>query len=374
MKILITCLSQSWGGMEMYSLQTAELLIKSGFEVDLLCFPNSHLHTEAEKRGIKTYQLEFSKYFSPIKVVQLNSLLKKQKYDLIHVEASKDLWLVVPALKLTSLKTPLLLTKHVGSYIVKKDFMHKWIYKRVNLALAISEVIKKNLIDTTPLSDKNIMLLHNGIDVDKFNPERTNKSTIRDEFNITDEELLIGMNARFSPGKGHEEFLQAAHELVKSFKNIKFLVVGGPSKGEDDYALKIKELASQLGLDGKVIFTDFRNDIPEILASLDIFVFPSHAEAFGLALVEAMSMKLPSVCSNSDGVLDIAVDRETSFLFQNENFRDLSNKLSDLITHPDNRIKLGNAARQRVVKYFSTDFITSQLINIYNEQIAQKAF
>ncbi|MHB8906943.1 MAG: glycosyltransferase family 4 protein [Melioribacteraceae bacterium] len=372
MRILITCLSQSWGGMEMYSLQTAELLIKSGFEVDLLCFPNSHLHIEAEKRGISTYQLEFSKYFSPIQIVKLRSILNIRRYDLIHAEATRDLWLVVPALKLASLKTPLLLTKHVGSYIIKKDFMHKWIYKRVNIALAISGVIKKNLIDTTPLPEEKIILLHNSIDVDRFNPEKTNNLIIRNGFNLADDEILIGMNARFSPGKGHEEFLYAANELNKRFKNIKYLVVGGPSKGEDSYETKIKEMASSLDLDGKVIFTGFRNDIPEILASLDIFVFPSHAEAFGLALVEAMSMKLPSVCSNSDGVLDIAVDRETSFLFQNENYHDLSKKLSELITHPESRFKLGNAARQRVVKYFSTDFITSQLINIYNDQINQK--
>lgn len=181
------------------------------------------------------------------------------------------------------------------------------------------------------------------------------------------------MNARLSPGKGHEEFLKAAHELIQLFKNIKFLVVGGPSKGEDQYAEEIKNMASDLGLDEKVIFTDFRNDIPEVLASLDIFVFPSHAEAFGLALVEAMSMKLPSVCSNSDGVLDIAVDKETSFLFQNENYHDLTEKLSELITHPEKRFSFGNAARKRAVKYFSNDFITSQLIDIYNNQIIRKA-
>ena len=72
-------------------------------------------------------------------------------------------------LKMASLKTPLIITKHVGSYIVKKDLMHKWLYKRVSLALAISGVIKKNLIDTTPLPEEKIILLHNAIDVDKFN-------------------------------------------------------------------------------------------------------------------------------------------------------------------------------------------------------------
>lgn len=162
----------------MYSLQTVEILIESGFEVDILCFPNSPLHLEAEKRNVPTCRLEFSNYFSPVQIVKLNKILKTRKYDLIHVEASRDLWLIVPALKISSLKPPLILTKHVGSYIVKKDFMHRWLYKRVNLALAISEVIKKNLIDTTPLLDRKIILLHNGIDVEKFNPEGIDKCSI----------------------------------------------------------------------------------------------------------------------------------------------------------------------------------------------------
>lgn len=360
--------------MEMYSLQTASVLIKSGFEVDLLCMPNSRLSEEANKCGIPTCQLEFSQYVSPIQFIKLNIILNARKYDLIHAEASRDLWLVVPALKLSLLKTPLILTKHVGSYITKKDFLHRWLYNRVNIALAISSVIKKNLIETTPLTEDKIVLLHNAIDTNKFNPDIVNRRTVRNEFKISDDELLIGMNARFSPGKGHEEFLHAAHDLSARFTNLRFMIVGEPSKGENEYALKIKKMASDLGLDDKVIFTNFRNDIPEILASLDIFAFPSHAEAFGLALIEAMSMRLPSVCSNSDGVLDIAIDNGTSLLFQKENNDDLKLKLSELITHPEKRLQLGNAARQRVIKYFSKELITSQLINIYNQLIIGKQF
>jgi len=333
----------------MYSLQTAEELVKSGFEVDLLCYPGAQLNLEAEKHGIRTRTLKFSNYFSPVQIIKLSGILKKERYDIIHAESSKGLWLIVPALKMSSLKTPLIFTKHVGSYIVKRDL--------------------QNLIDTTPLTEDKIILLYNAIDVNRFNPEKFDRRKIREEFNIDNTEILIGMNARFSPGKGYEEFLHAAKELSEQYKNVRFIAVGGPSKGEDDYAMEIKTMASNLGLDGKVIFTGFRNDVPEILASLDIFVFPSHAEAFGLALVEAMSMKLPSVCSNTDGVLDIAIDHETSLLFKKADYHDLSEKLSELINNPDERAIFGNAARKRAVNVFSMKLITSKLISIYKDQI-----
>ncbi len=173
------------------------------------------------------------------------------------------------------------------------------------------------------------------------------------------------MMARFSPGKGHEEFLYAASYLIKKYEKIKFIIVGEASKNEEEYENEIKKLSKKLNLTHKIIFTGFRKDTPEVLAAMDIFVFPSHAEAFGIALTEAMSMGLPSVCSNSDGVLDIAVDNETSLLFEKQNWKDLSHKIETLILNPDLRIKLGKAARKRAIKFFDIEVFTNNLINIY---------
>jgi glycosyltransferase involved in cell wall biosynthesis len=367
MKVLHTCLSQSWGGMEMYSLQTAKLLIDSGIEVDMLCFNGSRLQMETVKQNIPVHTSRFTNQLSLGAILGFSTLLKKNNYDLIHAEASKDLWLITPALHIAKSKTPLLLSKHVGSFIVKKDFLHRFIYNRVTLALAISEVIKKNLVDTTPLPAEKIALLHNAIDASRFNPQTVSGMKIRNEFAIKPDELLLGMTARFSPGKGHEEFLFAANELLKKHDNLKFIIVGEPSKGEDNYGEEIKSSVKEFGIIDKVIFTGYRTDIPEILAAMDIFVFPSHAEAFGLALIEAMSMEKPSVCSRSDGVLDIAIDGETSYLFEKQNKHDLTEKLEKLIVNPQTQKEFGTASRKRVLNNFDTGIFTNKLINIYKE-------
>lgn len=367
MKVLHTCLSQSWGGMEMYSLQTAKLLIDAGIVVDLLCFPGSRLHQEAMKQNISVHTSRYRNQLNFYAILNFSALLKKNNYDLIHAEASKDLWLITPALSIAKSQIPLLLSKHVGSFIVKKDFLHRLIYNRVTLALAISEVIKKNLIDTTPLTAEKIVLLHNAIDTIKFNPQSADGLKIRNEFGVEQNELLIGMIARFSPGKGHEEFLFAAKELLSKYDNLKFIIVGEPSKGEDNYGIKIKLLAKEYILTDKVIFTGHRTDIPDILAAMDIFVFPSHAEAFGLSLAEAMSMEKPSVCSDSDGVLDIAINGVTSFLFEKQNKHDLTEKLDKLIASPQTRKEFGTASRKRVLNNFDTGIFISKLINIYKE-------
>lgn len=350
----------------MYTIQTARQLIINGIQTEILCYPGSRVHQESVNEKINVYTSAFKNYFDPVEQFKISGLLKKNRYDVIHSQASKDLWLIVPALKLASLKTPLMLTKQMGSYIIKKDFLHRWIYKRLDFAFAISRVIAKNLVDTTPLTADKIILLHNSIDTEIFNPAKVDKDLVRNEFNIGGNEILIGMMARFSPGKGHEEFIYAAELLLKKHNNLRFMIIGEPSKGEDKYAADIKMLASEKDVLDRLIFTGYRKDTPRVLAALDIFVFPSHAEAFGIALAEALSMGKPSVCSNSDGVLDIAVDGETSLLFEKMNWNDLAGKIERLIIDGGLRSSFGTAARKRAVEHFDIKVFTKKLIDIYN--------
>ena len=357
--------------MEMFTLTAVHQLLKRNIEVELLCFENSRLHKEAEKQKLTLHTLKASGYFHPLQFFRLSRIIRNRNFDLIHTQASKDLWVLVPALKIIRSTIPLFLTKQVGSFIIKKDKLHRWIYNRVTYALAISEVIKRNLLDTCPLTDDKILLLHNAVDTKKFDPEKIDKQKVREEFGFTDDEIVIGMLARFSPGKGHEEVLFAADKLSKKFSNLKFFIIGEASRGEEEYANQIKKLVMDYNLKN-VVFAGFRSDTAEVLAALNIFCFPSHAEAFGIALVEAMAMGVPSVCSNSDGVLDIAVDGETSFLFEKKNGNDLVEKLEQLISSKEKREQFGRAARERAVKFFDLDFLTEKVISIYKQALNEK--
>ena len=266
-------------------------------------------------------------------------------------------------------KIPLVFTKQVGSFIIKKDFLHRFIYNRVNVACAISEAIRKNLIDTTPLQPGKILLVHNCIDVNKFDPEKARREDIRSEFKVSEDEILIGMMARFSPGKGHEEFLAAAKFLIEKYNNLKFMIVGKASYGEEVYEKKIKSLASNI-LNQEVLFTGFREDTADVLSAMDIFVFPSHAEALGIALIEAMAMQCPTVSANSEGVLDIIVDGDTGLLFENKNAVDLSQKILELINSKEKRIKFGKNGRERVVDKFNLERQTEKVLEIYSSLIS----
>ena len=367
MKVLFTCFSRSWGGMEMFALTTVKQLLQHNIETELACFPNSRLHKEAVKENVSVHTFKQKSYFHPVEILNLSSLIKHNRYSVVECGGSKDLWLVVPALKVAQIKAPLFLSKQMASFIIKKDFLHRWLYKRVTKTFAISNMIKDNLIETTPLPAEKIALLHNAIDTSKFDPAKIDSKIFRNELGVAENQLLIGMIARFSPGKGHEEFLFAAKIILTKHTNLKFVIVGEASLGEESYAQKIKSMSQELGVNKNVIFAGFRKDIPQVLAALDIFIFPSHDEAFGIALAEALSMGKPSVCSNFAGVLDIAIDGETSFLFEKGNANDLAAKTEMLILSSDKRIQFGIAARKRAAAMFDLEVFTQKLISHFEE-------
>jgi glycosyltransferase involved in cell wall biosynthesis len=368
MKLLFSCLSRSWGGMEMYTLTSLLALRKHEIEVDLLCYPNSKLHLESVKNSVNVITVKAKSYFHPLQVNKVVNIIRTNHYDIIHTHASKDLWILVPALSYIQHKIPLILTKHVGSFIVKKDFLHSWIYGRVDLIFAISGIIKKNLLDTCPVNESSIKILYDGIDTEKFRRKDSSPSLVRKEFDISDSEIVVGMTGRFSPGKGHLDFLNAADILNKKFANLKFLIAGEASFSEDEYAAKVIAKGKSVK---NVMFTGYRSDIHEVLSAMDIFVFPSHAEAFGMALVEAMSMQLPSVATCSDGVLDIIVDQQDGLFFENKNLDDLVDKITILIKDAELRLKLGKAARAKVLSMFELSKVTEQLIIHYQKTISK---
>lgn len=349
----------------MFTLTAVKQLLKYNQKVELLCLADSRIHIEANNMGLIIHPVKASGYFHPLTALKLSGLIRRNRYDLIHTQASRDLWIIVPALKLLKKNIPLILTKQVGSFVNKTDILHRLIYGRVTRAIAISRVIERNLLETTPLGKEKVTLLHNGIDIVHFDPVKGDRKKLRDEFNIDNSELLIGMLARFSPGKGHEEFLYCAKELNRIYSNLRFIVVGEASRGEEEYANQIKKLAVQYEL-GNLIFTGFRSDTRDILSAMDIFIFPSHSEAFGIALAEAMAMGIPSVCADSDGILDIAVDGETSWLFRNKDGSDLVLKTEKLIKDPETRIKFAVNSRKRAVNNFDIEILTQKVLEVYN--------
>ena len=367
LNILVSCGSYSWGGLEMISIETALKLRESGNSIKIICSAGSRLEIEAAGRGIETIRI-FSKdmkIFSSI--VKLKKYLNNSKVNVIHTNHSHDLWAITPALRLSGSDAKLFLTKHMASGVKKTDIFHRYLYKRVNGIFAISNYIKESVLNTCPVPNERVHHLPVGVDMKKFCKDNYNKNEIRKELGITDGRMIIGIMGRMTPGKGHEEFLEAAKIINQTYEEkVFFLVVGNASFGEDEYEAKIKDYARELNINN-ILFTGFTDYAPKMLAAMDILAFPSHNESFGRVLLEAMALEIPAAASGNAGVLDIVTDNVTGILFEPKNSGMLAKALFRLIDSEELRINMGKSAKKRAEEVFSFDIITAKLFEYYGK-------
>ena len=122
----------------------------------------------------------------------------------------------------------------MGSYVKKKDILHKYLYNRVNGIFAVSNYVKESLLNTCPVKDDKIYVLGDFIDINKFNKINFKTDETKKLYGIPKDSFIIGMAGRISPGKGHEDFINAAKLVSEKInKALTFLIVGSASYGED---------------------------------------------------------------------------------------------------------------------------------------------
>jgi glycosyltransferase involved in cell wall biosynthesis len=365
--ILQTCFSRSWGGLEIQALEVADHLRKRGWPVALACPPASRLEQESLRRNLRVIPLDVKGYVHPILAFRLAGLIKEDGYRIVHAQLSKDLATIVPAIDIAGTHAGAILSKRVGSYLMKRDLMHRYTFSRVKRVLAISDVIRRNVIETSPIAPDSVVTLHDALDIEEFTPAPGRGAGVRSEFGLTDRHIVVGAVGRFSPGKGHEELLDAAARICPMRPDVRFVIVGEASRGEEAYAEGIRRRALDLGLGASIVFAGFRRDVPDVMASFDIFAFPSHAEAFGVVLIEAMAMERAVVSTNCDGVVDIVVDGLTGIMVPRRNGQKLAAGLLSLIDDPERRRSMGLAGRKRVEECFGRRRQMEMLETIYRE-------
>ncbi|MFI5370969.1 MAG: glycosyltransferase [Candidatus Eisenbacteria bacterium] len=369
--VLQTCFSPSWGGLEMQALDVSRRLVARGHRLTLACASGTRLAAEAAGAGLERLELDVHGYLHLGAAWRLAGRIRTGGVQIVHSQHSRDLATVVPALAMAGSRAPLLLSKRMGSYVAKKDPYHQMLYARVAMVLAISEVIRRNVIDTTPVPPARVATLHDAVDARRFSPAAVDRAAARRALGATGDELWVGMVGRFSPGKGHEEFLEAAARLKRTDPTVRFAIVGEASHGEAGYERDIRARAAELSLDDTVRFAGFRPDVPEVMRALDILAFPSHAEAFGVVLIEAMAMELPVVSTNCDGVLDIVVDGETGLFVPPRDGAALAAGLARLIADPLARARMGRAGRRRVLERFDEDHQTLAIERFYDTALGR---
>lgn len=369
--ILTACTSRAWGGMEMSLVQTSARLRARGHRVVPLCAPGSSIESRLREEGFDPQVADLWGKAHPRQAWRLSRLVARLGVDLVHCDWSRDLFTLVPAL-LPHRKVPLVLHKHVGVLSGKRLWVHHGLYARVDRVIAISEVIHRNFVAMHPIDPRKVATIHNGVDARRFRPDPAARARLRAEFGYREDHVVVGIVGRVTPSKGHREFLEMAALLSGSHPQARFLIVGEATRGEEQEGQAIIDGIAAAGLGGVVRVTGFRADVPDLLSAMDIFAFPSHNEAFGLALVEAMATGLPTVSSDCDGVPDIVVEGVTGLMVPAKDGARLAAAAARLLDDPALRAACGRAARERVLAEFTEERFVAALERLYGEALAAR--
>jgi glycosyltransferase involved in cell wall biosynthesis len=229
-----------------------------------------------------------------------------------------------------------------GYFGTIKTFIFKQIEiftaKLTDYFIALTEGEKRESISFGIGNIKKWSIIHSGI---KFGSN--SYLNPKSEFKFTKDEIIIGTVARLEHVKGVEYFIRAAEDLIKKnlSKKIKFLVVGNGELKE-----KLIKLSLDKGLEGKIIFTGFREDVYNCMAAMDIYIQPSLNEAMGRTIIQAQYMKLPIIASKVCGIVNLIQEGKTGFLIMPKDYKALANAAEILIEDEAKRYEMGKNAKK----------------------------
>ncbi len=285
----------------------------------------------------------------------LNHLISSLAAAEIHLIHSNTIWINPYARKIGQ-KLTIPVICHLRD-LIRKDQVKKYGLNKIDMIIPISNAVRKPL-EEAGIESARIRRIYNGVDVSMFSH---GKDTLREDFSIRG--YLIGIVGQLNPRshwKGQRDFLQAAARIVQHRSDVYFAVVGGDSSPASapehkSYIRELKELAEDLGILDRVIFTGFRTDMPDVMASLDILVSASWAEPFGRVLIEAMAAGKPVVATAAGGAPEVVQDGITGVLVPPRDSQAIANAVLYILQDSQVRQKMGHAGQRRAQEYFSLD-------------------
>ncbi|MFG6176294.1 glycosyltransferase family 4 protein [Halomonas sp. THAF12] len=377
-KVMQLCLSNGWGGLEMYPARIIPELARQGWEAHGLALAGSRVAASLEDAGVAPLTVA-SRGQALWRIGSILAYLKAQRIDVVHCHKSSDLRLgallatLRPGLKL-------FFTDHMGVTRPKRDLYHRWAYGRVRRLFSISEATRKRNLAAFPLPAERIRRLYLGIDptpyVDGLRDGEW--ASLRAELGVPEGAVAIGLPGRITPGKGQRVWVEALSRLAERAETGRLastwhgVVIGGLDAGEGSNVAFVEELRERieaLGLGSRITFSGFRADLPRCLQALDIVCTPSRNEAFGLTVIEAMAAGRPVVGASSGAIPEL-VSPETGRLAAPESPEQWAAALAELVDDAALRERLGAAGRIRALEDFTLAHHVAALVAEYAGQAA----
>lgn len=336
-----------------------------GYDIQVVCSPGELVKGDmVTSEGIVVKAISLPSRYTPINdlkaLIQLVRHFRQQRYDIVHTHTVKPGLLGRVAARLAG--TPIVIhTVHGFHYWDDMSnvenhlfvWLERFAARFCDLLLSQNQEDIKFAINKRICSPDKIRFLGNGIDTTRFRPDTVSPDAVaatRRKLGVAPDETLVGMIGRLVRLKGYFEYMQAAKLLHERGERIKFLAIGAAQ--DKTSAVSPTELIAQYGLQDNMQFLGMRDDIPELMAAMDVVVLASYAEGIPRVLLEAAAMGKPTVGTDVRGTREVIVDGETGYLVPSRDVLALADAISHLAADPARMRKMGESARRRAETHF----------------------
>lgn len=378
-KVLYFLNNKVRGGVEEHVLCLLKGLNRSEFDPLIVC-PEELIELmskELKEYNVKSYPICIRQWTQLKEIKNFLNVLKQEKPDIVHSHLLFATMFAAPLSKLA--KVPKVIdTAHIREAwrkgIKKAYFIDRFFYSFVDEIIAVSDAIKRYLVETKKLPSSKIVVIKNGVELTKFKvpkgasaqvpkspgehgnmgtgnkcsstqePRRTWEPETWEHGNL---KLKVGVIGRLEEQKGHKYFLEAIHKLGEEANRAEFLIVGDGSLRKS-----LETMAKDLNITAHVKFLGYRSDVVDILKSLDIFVLPSLFEGLPLVALEASAMGKAIIVTNVDGSPEAVIHKETGLVVPAKDSDALKDAMLELMNDNHKLIQYGKNAKKFIEENF----------------------
>ncbi len=340
------------GGAERFAVALVKNLDRDKFEAEVVCLRDEgNWRKELNDRGIKITVLGGIRGLSFLSFFKLWRAVKNSAPAIVHTHLFWGDFFGRIAAKLAGVKIIVSTEQNLNySEGLLKRLGKMMTARLANVIVAISLAVKNYAMQNEGAKEKQIVIIPNGLEVEKF----LNNSRAYDQDN---RELLIGSIGRLVRQKGFDCLIRA---MAGVSGQVKCLIAG-----EGEKRTELQKLIDRLKLAEKAKLVGWQDDVKKFLDGLDIFVLPSRWEGLGMVILEAGLAGLPVIGSKVDGIAEIIADGEDGLLFESGNAAELAEKIKSLRDDQSERMRLGKNLQKKVAADYSIERITRQYEALY---------
>ena len=358
--ILFLSTSSGPGGAERVISSLAASLDPSRYRAVLCLFRQGWIQERSESRGVRTHIVPTRGMADWRWAIRFRRLLEEEHVDLIHAHEFDAN--VQGAFVAAMSGTPLVATVHGKHYFwekLRRRLAYRWVSRRATM-VAVSEDLKKFIVEKVGVCPERITVLYNGVDVPPP-PTQFDVDACRREFGLPEKDQIVGVVGNLYPVKGHQYLIEGIPAVLKKCPDTSFIFAG---RGQLE--MELKNQVHRLGLSERVHFLGLRQDIQAILAMLDVFVLPSLSEGLSMAILEAMMAKKPVIATRVGGNPEIVLDGETGFLVPPKDSQALAASLATLLLNRDQATQFAERGKRRAEGLFSLQTMVHAYQSLYD--------